>query len=126
MEWKQSITKEFWGDFSALPSDVTQRAKRAIDRMLVDPWASELQPEKVKSAESGVFSCRADDKYRIIWKHIKPNNVVFLLIDNHDRAYARAGRKSFQLEDDVIKVADIMEVGAQTMMASGDLFKSTF
>lgn len=124
MEWKQSITKEFWSDFSALPSDVTQRAKRAIDRMLQDPWAKELNPEPVKSAERGVHSCQADNKYRIIWKHIKPNNIVFLLIDNHDRAYQRAARKSFQLEDDVIKVADIMDVGAQSALAKGDLFQS--
>lgn len=124
MEWKQSMSREFWGDFSGLPSDVTQRAKRTVDRMLQDPWSLELHPEKVISAEPGIHSCRVDDKYRIIWKHIKPNNIVFLLIDNHDQAYRRAARKSFQLEDDVIKVADIMEVGAQPVLSKGDLFQS--
>jgi len=126
MEWKNSITKEFWDDFMALPADVTQRAKHAIDRMLNDPWAAELHPEKVKSAEAGVHSCRVDDKYRIIWKYIKPNNILFLLVDIHDRAYTRAARKSFRLEGDVIKVADIMEVGAQATMAMGVLFRSAY
>jgi superfamily I DNA/RNA helicase/Txe/YoeB family toxin of Txe-Axe toxin-antitoxin module len=123
MEYKQTITKEFWNDFSSLSSEITQRAKRAIDRMIQDPWAAELHPEKVKSAEPGIHSCRVDDKYRIIWKHIKPNNIVFLLIDNHDRAYERSARKSFKLDEDVIKVVDIMDVGAQSTIATGPLFQ---
>jgi superfamily I DNA/RNA helicase/mRNA-degrading endonuclease RelE of RelBE toxin-antitoxin system len=122
--WHEVISTEFWRDFAALPSDITQRAKRAIDRMLQDPWAPELEPEKVKSAESGVHSCRADDNYRIIWKYIKPNNIVFLLIDKHDSAYRRAARKSFVLDsDNVIHVADIVEAGAQTTQATGALFE---
>lgn len=112
-QWNQTITKEFWSDFAALPADVTQRAKRAIDRMLQDPWTPELYPEKVQSAEAGVHSCRADDNYRIIWKHIKPNDIVFLLIDKHDQAYRRAARKTFTLKDGIVQVADIVEVGAR-------------
>jgi superfamily I DNA/RNA helicase/mRNA-degrading endonuclease RelE of RelBE toxin-antitoxin system len=122
--WNRVITKEFWSDFAGLPSDVTQRAKRAIDRMLQDPWAPELHPEPVKSAEKGVHSCRADDNYRIIWKYVKPNDIFFLLIDKHDQAYRRAARKSFILDkDNVIHVADIVEVGAQLAGASGALFE---
>lgn len=113
-KWNQVITKEFWSDFAGLPSDITQRAKRAIDRMLQDPWAQELHPEKVQAAEAGVHSCRADDNYRIIWKHIKPNDIVFLLIDKHDAAYRRASRKSFILDkDNIVRVADIIDVGAK-------------
>lgn len=112
-QWNQVMTKEFWNDFSKLPSDATQRAKRAIDRMLQDPWAQELHPEKIQAAETGVHSCRADDNYRIIWKHIKPNDIVFLLIDKHDAAYRRASRKTFTLKDGVVKIMDIVEVGAE-------------
>lgn len=122
MEWKHSITKEFWNDFVALPPDVIKRAKRAINRMLQDPFAPELRPEKVKSAEAGVHSCRADDKYRIIWKHIKPNNILFLLVDNHDIAYQRAARKSSRLDGGVIAIYDITEAGAQPTSAKGDFF----
>jgi superfamily I DNA/RNA helicase/Txe/YoeB family toxin of Txe-Axe toxin-antitoxin module len=123
--WNQIITKEFWSDFAALPSDVTQRAKRAIDRMLQDPWATELHPEKVHSAESGVHSCRADDKYRIIWKHVKPDKIIFLLIDLHDVAYRRAARKSFILdESNCVRVADIIEIGAQPPQALIGVFPS--
>lgn len=112
-QWNQVMTKEFWSDFSKLPSDATQRAKRAIDRMLQDPWAQELHPEKIQAAETGVHSCRADENYRIIWKHIKPNDIVFLLIDKHDAAYRRASRKTFTLKDGVVKIMDIVEVGAE-------------
>jgi superfamily I DNA/RNA helicase/mRNA-degrading endonuclease RelE of RelBE toxin-antitoxin system len=111
--WNEIMTKEFWKDFNDLPSDVTQRTKHSIDRMLQDPWAPELHPEKVKAAESGVHSCRVDDNYRIIWKDVKPNNIVFLLVDKHNEAYRRATRKSFTLVDGVVRIADIIEVGAK-------------
>jgi len=113
MEWKQTITKEFWNDFSILPPDVTQRAKHAISRMLEDPWALELHPEKVKSAEPGIHSARVDDKYRIIWKHIKPNDILFCIVDKHDEAYRRAARKSFTLKNGMIQIADITKVGGK-------------
>ncbi len=57
-QWNKIMTKEFWSDFSELPSDATQRAKRAIDRMMQDPWAQELHPEKIQAAETGVHSWR--------------------------------------------------------------------
>jgi superfamily I DNA/RNA helicase/Txe/YoeB family toxin of Txe-Axe toxin-antitoxin module len=118
VNWVKIISQGFWNEFNGLPADVTQRAKHAIDRMLQDPWALELHPEKVKSAETGVHSCRADDKYRIIWKHIKPDKIVFLLIDLHDEAYRRAARKSFVLdESNCVHVADIIEIGAQPPQA---------
>lgn len=81
--------------------------------MLQDPWAQELHPEKIQAAETGVHSCRADENYRIIWKQIKPNDIVFLLIDKHDAAYRRASRKTFTLKDGVVKIMDIVEVGAE-------------
>jgi superfamily I DNA/RNA helicase/Txe/YoeB family toxin of Txe-Axe toxin-antitoxin module len=117
-----SISLEFWQDLGKLSQDVLVRVQRALWRMFHDPWASELHPEKVKSAEPGVYSARVDDKYRIIWKHIKPNDIVFCLIDKHDAAYQRAVRKSFVLEDGMLKVTDIVNVGAKKAEATGDIF----
>ena len=106
------MSLEYWRDLGRLPPAVWSRAIRATERMVEDPWASELHPEKIRRAEPGIHSCRVDDSYRIIWKHIKPNNIVLCLVDSHDAAYRRAVRKVFTMEDDVIKVADILEVGA--------------
>jgi superfamily I DNA/RNA helicase/Txe/YoeB family toxin of Txe-Axe toxin-antitoxin module len=121
-QYNFSINREFYEDLNKLPQEVQQRTNRALNRMMEDPWAKELHPEKVKSAEAGVHSCRVDDKFRVIWKHIKPNDILFCLVDIHDVAYQRATRKSFILEDGMLKVADITEVGAKRVEATGGLF----
>ena len=120
--WNFTISREFLGDFKQLPYDVFQRTNRILERMMVDSWANELHPEKAKSAEEGVHSARVDDKYRIIWKHIKPRDIVFCLVDKHDTAYQREARKSFVLEAGMIKIANITEVGAKTAQSAGTLF----
>lgn len=117
-----SSSLEFFQDFTQLPRDVTSRALRTVERMTQDPWATELHPEKVKSAEAGVHSARVDDKYRIIWKHIKPNDILFCLVDKHDVAYQRATRKSFVLQDGMLHIADITQVGGKKAEATGGLF----
>ena len=108
-----TMSREFWQDMGRLPPPVFPRAVRAVERMIENPWSTELHPEKVRQAEPGVHSCRVDESYRIIWKHIKPDDVVLCLIDKHDEAYRRAARKSFTLRDGVIFVRDILEVGAR-------------
>lgn len=117
-----TMCREFMSDLRRLPPAVVPRAVRTAERMLEDPWASELHPEKIQRAEAGVHSCRVDDSYRIIWKHIKPNDIVLCLVDSHDAAYRRAARKVFTLEDGVVKVADILEVGATAPEKDGGIF----
>jgi len=109
--YQKSMSLEFWQDLEQLHPTVKSKAVRTINRMLKNPWARELHPEKIKAAEEGIYSCRVDDGYRIIWKHIKPNDIVFCLVDNHDEAYRRARRKSFILDDGVVKIADVLETG---------------
>lgn len=121
-DWAYTMSAEFWNDLALLPSDVLPRAHRTLSRLMQDPWAPELHPERVQSAERGVHSARVDEKYRIIWKHIKPNDILFCLVDNHDEAYRRAARKSFVLQDGMVKIAEITEVGATRIEAAGGLF----
>jgi superfamily I DNA/RNA helicase/mRNA-degrading endonuclease RelE of RelBE toxin-antitoxin system len=108
-----TISREFWRDLAELPSAVSGRAVRTIERMLDNPWASELHPETVRRAEKGVHSCRVDESYRIIWKFIKPNEMVLCLVDTHDEAYRRAVRKSFTLADGVVRVADVLQTAVK-------------
>lgn len=126
LKYQPILYKEFFRELHDLPPEVQPRALDAVLRLIEDPWARELHPEKVRQAENGVYSCRVDQKYRIIYKHIKPNHIVFCSVDNHDEAYRRAVRKTFTLDGDVVKVADILEVGAQPSTAFGpqSLFKA--
>ena len=121
--YNYTISREFWQDLNRLPNEVAIRTQHILSRMLQNPWSTELHPEKINNAEPGVHSCRADDSYRIIWKHIKPKDIVFCLVDKHDDAYRRAARKSFTLDDGVVKVADVLEVGAKAAGAKGPLFE---
>ena len=123
--YKPSITAGILTDLRKLPPAVVPRAMDTLLRMAADPWATELHPEKIKNAEDGVYSCRVDQAYRVVWKHIKPDHVVICLIDKHDEAYRRASRQTFRLEDGVIKVADIVE-DATRVDSDKDYVKNLF
>ncbi len=122
MQFHITMSREFWQDLGRLPPAVYRRAVHATDRMMRNPWAQELHPEKVRRAEEGIHSCRVDKSHRIIWKHVKPNDVVLCLVDKHDEAYRRASRKSFTLKDGIIHVADLLEVGAKAPEPRGRIF----
>jgi superfamily I DNA/RNA helicase len=117
-----TMSREFWTDMAQLPPPVYPRAIRTALRMLENPWAAELHPETVRQAENGIHSSRVDKAYRVIWKHIKPNDIVLCLVDKHAEAYRRAARKAFTLEDGMVKVADLLKVGAKTAEQEGSLF----
>jgi len=122
MQFHITMSLEFWQDLARLPPAVYRRAARAAERMIENPWSQELHPEKVRCAEEGIHSCRVDKSHRIIWKHIKPSDIVLCLVDKHDEAYRRASRKSFTLKDGIIHVADLLEVGAKAPEPRGRIF----
>jgi len=117
-----TMSLEFWQDLGRLPPAVYRRAVQAAERMIRNPWTRELHPEKVRRAEEGIHSCRVDKSYRIIWKHIKPGDIILCLVDKHDDAYRRASRKSFTLKDGVVHIADILKVGAKAAESHGGIF----
>ncbi len=121
-QYHMTMSREFWDDRKNLSHAVLQRLDRTVDKMLDDPWSTNLHPEKIHHADAGMYSCRVDKGYRVIWKHIKPNDIVLCLVDNHDEAYRRAKRKQFALSDGVIQMADIVDVGAKPVEADGGLW----
>ena len=121
--YRPTLSHEFYEDLLKLPAAVQAKANRTVFRMLENPWAAQFHPEKVRQAEPGVHSSQVDEHYRLIWKHIKPDHILFCLVDRHDPAYRRAARKRFALEDGVVRVADILDVGAQPAASQeGGLF----
>ena len=117
-----SVSLEFLNDLKGLAPAVKNHALSALLRMNENIWAPEMHPEKVKGAESGIYSSRADDSYRIIWKYIKPIDVVLLLIDQHDPAYRRASRKSFTLENGFLRIRDTLTLDATSYTGRDELF----
>lgn len=96
------LTKEFYRDLSTLPSNVSKRANRTLLKLIDNPWKKELHPEKVQDAVKNVWSSRVDRNYRIIWKHIKPDYILFSIIDKHDEAYRRASVTQFAIKDGIV------------------------
>jgi mRNA-degrading endonuclease RelE of RelBE toxin-antitoxin system len=122
-KWKITQSEEFYSELYRLPANVIKKAVNALMRMCEDPWAQELHPEKIKSAEDGVHSSKADDGYRIVWKHIKPDHIVFCLVDKHDDAYRRASRMRFRLRDGVVSIIDIIDESAKPTQTIDALFQ---
>jgi len=123
MQYQPTISLEFWQDLMKLPAAISKKAMRTAERMVANPWTPEFHPEQVKRGEPGVHSSRVDEDYRLIWKHVKPNHIIFCLVDKHDEAYRRAARKSFTLADGMVKIADIVQVGAKAPESqAGQLF----
>lgn len=117
-----AMSLECFQDMGRLPPAVLPRTVATATRMVEDPWARELHPEKVRRAESGIHSSRVDRSYRLIWKHIKPNDVVLCLVDKHDEAYRQAARKAFTLDEGVVKIADTLQVGAKPRKQADNIF----
>lgn len=119
--WNLTISKEFWREIVALPQHARTKTSRAVERLAVGNWAGGLHCEKVQQAEEGMYSCRVDDNYRIICKLVPPTEMILCLVDKHDQAYRRAARNSFTLQDGLVKIADILEVGAKVPENKGEL-----
>ena len=105
-----SMSIEFNYNLMELPKAVFKRALRVSWKMVNNPWAKELHPEPIQGAEQGIHSARVDDNYRIIWKHIKPTEIILCFIGKHDDAYRRACRTSFTLNQGVIEICDTVEI----------------
>ena len=96
------FTKDFYRELNSLPHQVNKRADRVLTKMIDNPWKKELQPEKIQGAGKNMYSCRVDRNFRIIWKHIKPDDILFVIVDKHDDAYRRARNVTAALDDGIV------------------------
>ena len=104
-----SATTEYFQNMFTLDKAQQKKALQTSLQMVKNPFHQSFNPEKIKNAEPGIHSSRIDRNYRIIWKLIKPNQVVLCFIDKHDAAYLKASRTSFTLADGVVSIADIVK-----------------
>jgi mRNA-degrading endonuclease RelE of RelBE toxin-antitoxin system len=83
-----------------------QRVGRIIYK---DPFHSSLKTELVKGSQHGTYSVRLDDNYRIIFRHIKPDQIVLLWVDKHDPAYIKAQQITPVVEKGIFKIVDVAD-----------------
>ena len=94
-----SIHKTFTEAIAEVPPQVQKSAWDMIHKLTQHPEAHGLNFERVKGAvDSKVHSVRVNQKYRaILVKPEKEDVNLFVWIDNHDKAYAWAEKKRFEV-----------------------------
>lgn len=81
------ITKEFKRRYSDLPRVIQQRAEKQEKLFYNNPHHPSLHTEKLEPKNKEVWSFRIDKRYRIIFRFIGGNKVLFLTVGPHDWIY---------------------------------------
>jgi len=121
-EWKLSMDRVFLEDLNKVDSSQRKQIMDKVNFMARGPFESNLDWEKLSRIEPGLYSTRVNDTYRIIWKHIKPNEILIFLVDQHEAAYQRARRIRVAKESNQIKVVDVLKSDASSTDGSFDIF----
>lgn len=121
-KWDKSIDIGFWDDLDTLDKPNQIHTLDALTRMLTDPFSPELRTEQVTHAEHGVYSCRASESLRIIWKSTRQNEMIICLVDQHDDAYNRAMRLGIAKEGNQIKIIDRLQTETTSFGGGSGLF----
>lgn len=81
------LTEEFEKYYKKLPLTVKIKAEKQEQLFCKNPFHPSLHTEKLEPKSKEVWSFRIDKKYRIIFRFIDGNKVVFLTIGPHDWIY---------------------------------------
>lgn len=85
--WQILVTQEFEKRFQLLPIEVQSKAIKQEKLFCQNPFHPSLNTEKLEPKNKQVWSVRIDKKYRIIFRFLKDNKVLFLTAGSHDWIY---------------------------------------
>ncbi|OGZ78195.1 MAG: hypothetical protein A2528_03835 [Candidatus Staskawiczbacteria bacterium RIFOXYD2_FULL_37_9] len=80
-------TEDFEKDYSSLPKEIQKKAKRQENIFKNNPFYPSLRTEKLTPKSREAWSFRVDKKYRIIFRFLGENKIVFIAIGPHDWVY---------------------------------------
>ncbi len=81
------LTEEFEKRYRKIPKPVQKRAIKQQAAFSENPFHPSLHTEKLIPRSKEVWSFRVDRKYRIIFRFIDGETVLFLTIGPHDWIY---------------------------------------
>lgn len=81
------LTKEFKEKFFCLDKTIQKKAEKQTNLFKINPFHPSLHTEKLVPKSKEVWSFRIDKKYRIIFRFINKNEVLFLTTGPHDWIY---------------------------------------
>jgi mRNA-degrading endonuclease RelE of RelBE toxin-antitoxin system len=81
------LTEEFEKRYRKLPSAIRIRARKQQAIFSENPFHPSLNTEKLIPRAKEVWSFRIDKKYRILFRFVDGNTVLFLTVGPHDWIY---------------------------------------
>ena len=85
--WEIFYTAEFRERYSMLPMVIQKKAEKQEKIFHQNPFHPSLHTEKLEPKGKEVWSFRIDKRYRIFFRFINRNKVLFLTVGPHDWIY---------------------------------------
>lgn len=82
-----TVTEEFKRRYKNLPIEIQKKAEKQEELFRANPFHPSLHTEKLEPKEKQIWSFRVDKKYRITFRFIDSNSVLFLTVGPHDWIY---------------------------------------
>jgi len=81
------VTEEFVAQYKKLPEAIRRKAEKQEKLFRNNSYHPSLHTEKLETKDRQMWSLRVDRRYRIIFRFIAKNKVLFLTIGPHDWIY---------------------------------------
>lgn len=81
------VTKEFEKRYKKLPNNIQRKAEKQEKIFRVNPFRPSLKTEKLIPKGRQLWSMRIDRSYRIIFRFLGSNKVIFLTVGDHNWIY---------------------------------------
>jgi Txe/YoeB family toxin of Txe-Axe toxin-antitoxin module len=81
------VTEEFRRNYEQLPLAIKNKAERQQRVFIENPFHPSLETEKLNPKSREVWSFRIDRQYRIIFRFITGERVLFLTVGRHHWIY---------------------------------------
>lgn len=81
------LTREFEKCYEKLSSFIQKKAEKQTDLFLKNPFHPSLHTEKLNPKNKEVWSFRIDRQYRIFFRFLDADHVLFLTVGPHEWIY---------------------------------------
>jgi len=82
-----SVTSEFEKRYRKLPEKIQDKAEKQEQLFIQNCFHPSLHTEKLEPRNKQMWSFRIDKKYRIFFRFLERDKVVFLTVGPHDWIY---------------------------------------
>jgi toxin HigB-1 len=81
------LTREFEKRYEKLPTPIQKKAEKQTDLFSKNPFYPSFHTEKLNPKGKEVWSFRIDLQYRIFFRFLAANRVLFLTVGPHEWIY---------------------------------------